>query len=309
MKIIKRTNWWFGISGALMLAALLLWIALGLNLGIDFTGGSLLEVRYDNVERPAQAEVLEAVKDLNIPITVSAAGEQGYILRFAEVDEETHQRIIGQLEAIVADAEVAEGAAAPAVTELQFNSIGPVVGQELAERSVNAIIVVLLAIIAYIAYAFRKVSYPVQSWKYGVVAIITLFHDILITIGVFILLGKVFGWQVDATFVAALLTILGYSVNDTIVIFDRIRENLHRLDGTFEDIVEASVNETVPRSLNMTITTVLALGAILFFGGVTIQPFVGALIVGMLIGTYSSIFVASPLLVLWQRIEWKLKKS
>lgn len=309
MKIIKRTNWWFGISGALMLAALLLWIALGLNLGIDFTGGSLLEVRYDNVERPAQAEVLEAMKDLNVPITVSAAGEQGYILRFAEVDEATHQAMLDRLEGLVADREVAEGAAAPVVTELQFNSIGPVVGQELAERSVNAIIVVLLAIIAYIAYAFRKVSYPVQSWKYGVVAIITLFHDILITIGVFILLGKVFGWQVDATFVAALLTILGYSVNDTIVIFDRIRENLHRLDGTFEDIVEASVNETVSRSLNMTITTVLALGAILFFGGVTIQPFVGALVVGMLIGTYSSIFVASPLLVLWQRIEWKLKKS
>ncbi len=308
MKIIKHTNWWFALSGSLMLASILLWIALGLNLGIDFTGGSLLEVRYDNMERPAQSQVIEALSDTNLSVSVSAAGEQGYILRFAEVDETTHQTILDRLEGLVAQSD-GQDAPVAALEELQFNSIGPVIGEELAERSVNAMIVVLLAIIAYIAYAFRKVSYPVQSWKYGVVAIVTLFHDIILTIGCFIILGKIFGWQVDATFVAALLTILGYSVNDTIVIFDRIRENLHRLDGSFDEVVDTSVNETIPRSLNMTITTVLVLGAILFFGGATIQPFVGTLIVGMLIGTYSSIFIASPLLVLWQRIEWRLKKS
>jgi preprotein translocase subunit SecF len=149
----------------------------------------------------------------------------------------------------------------------------------------------------------------VTSWKYGIVAIITLFHDILITLGIFILLGRYLGLEVNTPFVAALLTILGYSVNDTIVVFDRIRENLHKFEGEFEEIVDKSVNETIIRSINTSLTTELVLLAILFFGGATIRDFVLVLVIGILLGTYSSIFIASPLLVVWQKIDWRLKKS
>lgn len=189
--------------------------------------------------------------------------------------------------------------------ELRFDSIGPTIGKELQNKAILAIIIVSLAIIIYIAYAFRKVSYPVESWKYGVSAVLALIHDILIVTGLFSVLGHYFNYQVDSLFVTALLTILGFSVHDTIVTFDRTRENLrHQQDKTFENIVNLSVNQTIIRSINTSLTTFFVLFSVYLFGGVTIKHFILALMFGIIIGTYSSIFIASPLLLMF----YKLKK-
>ena len=338
MNYIKHSNIFFGISGALFLASVLIWIALGLNLGIDFTGGSLLEIEYTQ-ERPSQEFVTEQFAAHEITaVQIQPVGERGYNLRFADIDEETHQSLLESLQSqsvMEDDAMMEEGSEVELETEAiegdlelegitletegvdgentlvekRFTSVGPVIGQELKRTAVGLSIAVIIAIVLYIAWAFRKVSYPVQSWKYGIISIIALVHDVVITIGIFIILGKIYQLEINAPFVAAILTILGYSVNDTIVAFDRVRENLHRYDGNFEDIVDTSVRETVSRSINTSCTTLLVLFAIFIFGGESIKDFVLALIIGISLGTYSSIFIASPLLVLWQKLSWRLKKS
>lgn len=198
------------------------------------------------------------------------------------------------------------------VTEIRFESVGPVLGQEMRTKTLYAVVLAILMIIAYIAWVFRKASRPVASWKYGVTAVVALMHDILITIGCFALLGKFFNIEVNLTFVAALLTILGYSVNDTIVVFDRIRENIFRAssDDMFVDIVNKAINQTVIRSINTSMTVLLALIAIFFFGGNSIQDFTLALIIGVFFGTYSSIFIASALIVSWNFYsKKKLKRA
>jgi len=188
------------------------------------------------------------------------------------------------------------------IAEDRFESIGPVIGQELREKSIEALIAVLIGIILYIAWAFRKVSDPVSSWKYGVTAIIALAHDVIIPVGVFVVLGMVTGVEVDILFVTALLTILGFSVNDTIVVFDRTRENLAKShhQGEFESIVNKSVNQTITRSIYTSLSTFMVLFAVFLFGGESIKYFVLALMIGIIVGTYSSIFLASPILVEWE---------
>ncbi|MBD3359951.1 MAG: protein translocase subunit SecF [Candidatus Buchananbacteria bacterium] len=339
MKIINKRKIFFTISSVIVLTSILIWIAWGLNLGIDFTGGSLLEVKYKE-QGPDIEQVKQSLADLNLEgLNIQPTGENGYILRFKEISEETHQQILNRLNnvedkdeqrksdleeseeniEITTDAEnstmeleaeaVTVSGSEDKVIEQRFEAIGPSIGQELKSKSIWAILLVLIAIVFYIAWAFRKVSYPVSSWKYGIIAIITLFHDILITLGIFIFLGKYLGLEVNTPFVAALLTILGYSVNDTIVVFDRIRENLHKYEGEFEEIVDKSVRETITRSINTSLTTELVLLAILIFGGTTISDFVLVLVTGILLGAYSSIFIAAPLLVVWQKLDWRLKKS
>lgn len=193
------------------------------------------------------------------------------------------------------------------VIEDSFESIGPTVGNELKQRSIYALAAVLVAIIIYIAWAFRKVSQPVASWKYGVVAVVALLHDVIVPAGVFAVLGHYAGVEIDILFVTALLTILGFSVHDTIVVFDRTRENLaRRTAGSFEEVVNTSVNQTIRRSINTSATAFLALLAMYLFGGEPIKNFVLALMIGIAIGTYSSIFIASPLLVVWN--NWKHRK-
>jgi len=271
---------------------------LGLNLGIDFTGGSLLELKFLK-ERPAVSVIQDAVKELKLEgdFLVQPVGEQGAIIRFQQTDEGTHQKMISELQ---------NKFGKDNVQEERFESIGPSIGKELKTKAIYAIILALIAIIAYIAWAFRKVSWPVASWKYGVIAIIALLHDILLPIGVFAVLGKYWGIEIGLPFVAALLTILGYSVNDTIVVFDRVRENLGRLSKIeFADLVNRSVNETMARSINTTLTTLLALIAVAFLGGESVRYFAIALIIGIASGAYSSIFIASPLLIVWQ--EWGKK--
>ncbi len=330
--IIQRRKIWLGISGILVIISIVFLVIWGLKLGIDFTGGSLLEVRF-NKERPTINEVQESLEGLDLgSLIIQPIDENGMILRFQNTSEDVHQEILSRLRGIYQNEEdnqqtkELEGNKATTtqennatttesattennqndsspVIELRYDSVGPSIGAELKRKSVYAIILVLICIVLYVAWAFRKVSRPVASWKYGVAAIIALFHDVLITMGAFAFLGKFYGIEVNTPFVAALLTVLGYSVNDTIVVFDRIRENLPKSDEDFEDTVNISVNQTIRRSINTSLTTLLVLLSILFFGGESIRSFVLALSIGVFVGTYSSIFLASPILVVWEKLK------
>ena len=294
--IIKNKKYWFTFSGILVALSIAALAIFGLKLGIDFTGGSLLEVSYETT-RPSIAQVDESLTPLELQsIRIQPTGEQNFFLRFEDVSEDVHQKILSNLKNIQIDEQAA------ALTELRFESIGPTIGQELKSKAIEAIVIVLLFIVFYIAYAFRQVSKPVASWKYGISAIIALAHDILIVTGIFAILGQVANVEIDTLFVTALLTILGFSIHDTIVTFDRTRENLFKVQNqAFDEIVNLSVNQTIVRSINTSVTTLFVLLAIYIFGGESIKYFVLALILGVIIGTYSSIFVASPLLSLWNK--------
>lgn len=324
LRIIQKRKIYFAVSGILMIASIILLSTWGLRLGIDFTGGTLMEVEYKG-DVPSNQAVQEILDKMELgAVNVQSFGERGMVFRFQEIGEEKHQEILGALEEkfgsgkarkgtsenIEVEGEGAEVISFKAETftenevlENRFESIGPAIGQELKTKSIYAIIAVVICIILYIAWAFRKVSKPVASWKYGITAIIALVHDILIVCGIFVVLGYFLNYEVNTPFVAALLTILGYSVNDTIVIFDRVRENLPRSEQNFEETINHSVNQTIRRSINTSVTTLLVLLAIYFFGGVTIKSFILALAIGVVSGTYSSLFVASPVLVVWQKLS------
>lgn len=280
------------ISVILVLASILSVVFWGLKLGIDFTGGTYWEVEFLNA-RPDNTAVLEALSGLGLKdIVTQPTGETGLILRLKDIPESVHHAALQSLNAI------------SPVKDIRFESIGPTIGQELKTKAVSAIFLVLVLIIIYIAWAFRKVSQPVSSWKYGVIAVIALMHDVFIPAGVFAILGHYKGVEIDTLFVTALLTVLGFSVHDTIVVFDRIRENLHRRPHEdFAENVNKSVNETFARSINTSLTVFLVLLAVYFLGGQSTQNFALTLIIGVFFGTYSSIFVASPLLVIWSGIK------
>lgn len=277
-------------------------IAWGLKLGIDFSGGSLLEVEF-SIDRPQANEVRDALAEFDLgEVKIQPAEQDSFILRFINVDEDMHQQILSSINSSFAP----EGESV--ITEQRFESIGPVIGEELKQKAWVAIFIAVIMIIAYIAYAFRKVSKPVASWKYGLAAIVALIHDILIVTGLFSILGHFTGAEVDSLFITALLTILGFSVHDTIVVFDRTRENLSKhYSSDFEEVVNDSVNQTISRSINTSFTTLLVLATLYFFGGATIANFVLALIAGVLIGTYSSVFVASPVVVTWHNWSKRAK--
>ena len=296
--IVGKKKIWFTASGILMLVSVILLLVWGLRLGIDFTGGSLLEVEYSQ-QRPSLQAIDQALAQANIEdeIKVQPSGDRGYIFRFQEISEANHQSIINNLNNIMV-----LGVDDNTLTENRFEAIGPIIGEELKTKAIESIVIVLIFIILYIAWAFRRVSKPVASWKYGLSAIVALVHDILIITGIFAVLGYFLNIEVDTLFVTALLTILGFSVHDTIVTFDRTRENLFKeQDLNFDEVVNLSVNQTIVRSLNTSMTTLFVLLAIYIFGGETIKNFVLALVLGVIIGTYSSIFIASPLLSLWNR--------
>lgn len=263
--IIKHRKIYYIFSGILIILSAVSLVIYGLNFGIEFKGGSLMEIT---------GEIKNLPDDLNINVQKT---EKGAILRFPEVDEQTHQRILEGIEG----------------EEVRFEAIGSVIGQELKIKTLWAIGTVLVAIILYIAWSFRRLN---KSWQYGLLAVVALGHDVLIALGVFSFL-KI---EIGLAFVAALLTILGYSVNDTIVVFDRTRENLSRSSISFSETINQSVNQTLTRSINTSLTTLLVLLAIYFLGGETIKYFVLALIIGVIVGTYSSIFIASSLLVDWR---------
>ena len=214
------------------------------------------------------------------------------LIRMKDISEETHQTVLQKLSE---DNEI---------EERRFESIGPVIGQELKEKTKILIVIALFSIVLYIAFAFRRLQRPLKSWQYGLASLLALFHDVLIPIGVFSILGKFYGVQITIPVIAALLTVLGYSINNTVVVFDRIRENLIRtVGGNFTETVNKSLNQTLTRCLNTSLTTLLVLLAIFFFGGVTLKYFALVLIIGITAGTYSSIFLASPLLASW--LDWR----
>lgn len=285
----------FWVSISLMTASLIAALIFGLRLGVDFKGGSVMELEFTNGRPPIEniQRVFTSgffIKD----ISVSPVEEKSVLIRAGELSEEQHQAVLDQ---------VRKSFPSAGVVEKRFDSVGPVIGDELKRRSLVAIVIVLFAVIVYIALVFRKLSRTLSPWAMGLSAIVALVHDVTIPVGIFSFLGRFQGVEIGAVFVAAALTILGYSVSDTVVIFDRVRENIVRygIKESFGATVHKSVMQTLTRSLNTTFTTLLSLVAIYFFGGETIRYFALALIIGIFLGAYSSIFVASPLLVWWNR--------
>jgi len=296
MFIINNKKIFIIISTVLVLAAIISIVVLKPTLGVDFRGGSLLEVEY-TTKRPDMDTLKEILVSLELDSIIQPTGDNGYILKTHELTETEHQNLL-QVLSFDNSAEF---------NEKSFTSIGPSIGKELRRKAVVSIILVILAIVAYIAYVFRKVSRPVSSWKYGIIAVIALVHDIIIPSGIFAWFAYYYGAEVDTLFVVALLTILGLSVSDTIVVFDRIRENLNEKKfTTFAETVGNSLEQTYQRSVNTSLTVILVLLALVFFGPESTKYFALTLTAGMFFGTYSSIFLASPLLVLWA--EWGRKK-
>lgn len=297
MNIIKHKAWFLGFSLILIVASIAAIALFGFKTGIDFRGGSLWQVRQVSgqvvMNEPALEDFLNAtLVDKNFVLLPSEGGS--YLIRMPAISEETHQLYLQQLRNRFSD-----------VKEEQFQSIGATIGQELRSKALQAIIYVVLGISLYVTYAFRKVSYPVKSWKYGLITLITLLHDVLIPAGFFAFLGWKFGIEIDTNFIVALLVVVGFSVHDTIVVFDRIRENVlnHGGNTPFAEIVNKSVNQTIARSINTSLTVAIVLVAMYFFGPVTLHYFVLTLLIGIAMGTYSSIFVASPLLTLSRKLS------
>ncbi len=287
----KYRKIYFVFSAILIISSITFLLLFGLKLGIDFTGGSILELEFEN-SRPSNQEILDRLSEFNLgEVYVQPTGEKGVILRTGFIDQESHQKIIKKLEA----------------KEKRFNSIGPTIGKELKSKTKVVIGLALLSILFYIALAFRRIQKPLRSWQYGIASLIALFHDILIPLGVFSVLGKFYGVEITIPVITALLTVLGYSINNTVVVFDRIRENLFRRGVTFEETVDISLGQTLGRQINTSLTTLFVSFAIFFFGGETLKYFALTLILGIGAGTYSSIFLASPILVAWLR--WRQRKE
>lgn len=292
----KYSKIYYIFSGILIVVSIASLIVFGLKFGIEFTGGSTMKIEFENT-KPSNEEISKQISSFNLgDIIVQPTGEKAVVLRFKGIDEETHQKVLSEINNL------------SPVQERDFQFIGPSVGNELKNKTLIAIILALLAITIYIAFAFRKVSKPVASWKYGITSLIALFHDILIPLGLFSILGKFFNAEITIPIVAALLTIIGFSVHDTIVIFDRIRENiLKRGASSFAETVDTSLNQTIGRSISTVATVLLVMFSLFFFGGETLKYFSLALIVGVASGAYSSIFIASPLLVTWN--QWSERRG
>jgi preprotein translocase subunit SecF len=290
MFIIRHKKIFISISATLVILSLVSLLVFGLNVGIDFKGGALTEVTYTNV-RPTQESLDLNLRDLGFgSILLQPTGELGYIVKSRDLNEIEHASLLRAL----------SGGGEFSLEEKSFNSIGPSVGRELTRKAFLSVILVSLAIIAFIAFAFRKVSQPVSSWKYGTIAVITLLHDVTIPVGLFVVLSHFYGAELDTLFVVAILTILGLSVADTIVIFDRIRENLKEqitAKINFAETVGKSLEQSYIRSISTSLTVILVLLALFFFGPISTKYFALMLTAGMLVGTYSSICLASPLLV------------
>ena len=294
-EIVKFRKFSFAFSAFLVGISIVLLAVYGLKPGIDFTGGSLVEFEFQG-DRPSNQELVEVLQDYK-SVVVQPVDEKGVLIKMQFINEEEHKDTLSKIRE---NFETEDNR----ILEQRFETIGPVISTQLKNRSIYIILTVIVTIVLYVAYAFRKVSRPVQSWKYGISAIIALVHDVVITFGTFAILGKFLGVEVDIAFVVALMTILGYSVNDTIVVFDRVRENLIKKGSDkFVEAINEGVSQTVARSINTSLTTLLVLTALFLFGGDSIHYFSLALIVGIVAGTYSSIFLAAPLLATWQDIS------
>jgi len=297
MNLIRLKWLWFGISAVIIIPGLISLFLFGLNLGIDFTGGTLLEEKISS--HPSTLDVSQAISGVGVAVdSVTISSSDFYIIRTKEISAD---------QATVVKAEL--GKKFGSVDQVSFETVGPTIGSELLQKAIIALVAAAIFITLYIAWSFRTVPKPANSFRFGLTAIAALLHDVLVLVGVFSILGHFFHVEVDSLFVTALLTVIGFSVHDTIVVFDRIRENLRRYpDVEFSKIANDSLLQTLVRSLSTSLTVVLALLAILLLVGPVsekIKWFVVALLVGIISGTYSSIFNATPLLALWQ--EWRSK--
>ncbi len=295
MNIIGRRKIWYAISLIAIIPGIISLLVFHLQLGIDFKGGSVLTV----AGQPPQVTVKAAAAPLGFKdLTTAVAGGNQTQIRYRDEksgnEAEAHHQAFKQ------------SLASAGYNEVSYDTVGGSVSKDITRNAFLSILFASIAIVLYIAYAFRNMPPPVSSWAFGFAAIAALLHDALFVLGVFSILGKIGGVEVDALFVTALLTVIGFSVHDTIVVFDRIRENLRRHKGSFEEIVNASIEETLARSLNTSLTVLLTLLALFLFGGQSIKLFVLALLIGITSGTYSSIFNASPLLVSYH--NYRIKK-
>lgn len=282
----------FSISVILMFVSLVLFLLFGLNLGVDFSGGSILEIKF--LEKPPENEkIKEVMAQFNLSqISITSTEDKGLILKMPQISEEIHQKILEEFKKF------------GSFEEKRFDSIGSILGKELKRKSITAIIIGLILISFYLAIVFRKIGGIINPFVLALGAIIALFHDLFLPLGVFVVIGKLKGMQIDAPLIAAALTILGYSINDTVVVYDRIRENVIKLKNSglkFQEIVHQSIKQTLVRSINTTLTTLFAIIAIYIFGGETLKNFTLALIIGIASGAYSSVFVASPILMLMHK--------
>ncbi len=300
MNIIGKKYWYFLISLIIIIPGLISLMLFGLNLSIEFSGGSRLTLSFPNEVSIKQiAEVKNVFTDNKIKILSAEKGGKYVYIRSQPMSEKQDLLIIGKLKEKIGE-----------FKQEQYETVGPIIGSEITLNALKAIVISSILIVLYITWSFRKVPKPTGSLRFGVSAIIALIHDVLVLLGVFSLLGHFFNVEIDSLFVTAILTVIGFSVHDTIVVFDRIRENLKRFGGEdFPKVVNDSILQTLDRSLNTSLTVVLVLIALLLFGGESIRWFVVALLIGIISGTYSSIFNAAPLLVLWQEILQKRVKK
>lgn len=284
---------WFCISGITICAGVIALLIYKPQYGIDFTGGSLLEISVPPALTKEVTSQIATESKIEVG-TISTSEDNVFLIRTKSISESDKNIFLSALKLKV-------GEGADKVEERRFETIGPTVSTDLVTKAFISVIVASLAIIAYIAFVFRKLPDHSQSLRFGVTAAVALMHDLLVSVGMFTLVGHYFGWEIDSLFITALLTVMGFSVHDTIVVFDRIRENVRRFpDHAFPVVANESVVQTLGRSLNTSLTILITLAALLFLGGTTLQPFVFTLFIGILIGTYSSIFTATPLLVVWQ---------
>ena len=293
---LKYYKFWFAVSGLILLFGIVSLSLYGLKLGIDFRGGTSIELQFN--QNYDITKVRDAVTKQNVGnFQLQSAGSNEVIIETQTLTTDQTNKMLADITSEAGD-----------FKQLSLDTIGPVIGQELKKDAIYELLLVSLGIVLYIGYAFRKVAKPVTSWRFGWSAIIALVHDLLFVLGIFSLLGHFRGVEIDSLFVTAMLTVLGFSVHDTIVVFDRIRENLKVYAGeSIEFVVNHSISQTIVRSLNTSLTVLFVLLALLLFGGDTIKYFVLALFIGILVGTYSSIFIASPVLVVWQK--WKTKRG
>ncbi len=298
MNVIGKKNWYFGLSLLVIIPGLIFFVlnfkefGFGLNLGIDFVGGTKIEYQVPN---KTGKDVANIFKSENVEVyTIQQSGDQ-FTVRTRSLKQKTYIDIKKRLSLLSKNSK-----------ELSYEDVGPVIGGETSVNALKALIIASVLIILYITWSFRSVPKPASSFRFGICAILALIHDILVVVGCFAILGHFLKVEVDSLFVTALLTIIGFSVHDTIVVFDRIRENLLRMgSANFSNVVNESILQTLVRSLRTSLTVILVLVALLLFGGESIRWFVVALLVGIISGTYSSIFNAAPLLVLWQELTTK----